>query len=145
MAHLQFVFLVGDIVDGIGRQQGYGELGDDLAGITDGCDVMDGHARLCLTSCLHRLVDMMAPHALATILGQECGMDIDDATREGIDEEVRDQGQEACQDNEIDGMLAQQRHHDIRIVELCLWGYSGRHTQALSTHQGIGIGLVTDD
>jgi hypothetical protein len=45
---------------------------------------MDGHARLRFSGSLHGFVDVMAPHALATILRQEGWVDIDDAMGVGV-------------------------------------------------------------
>jgi len=49
-----------------------------------GSDPMDGHARLRFSGSLHGFVDVMAPHALATILRQEGWVDIDDAMGVGV-------------------------------------------------------------
>ena len=110
-----------------------------------GSDPMDGHARLRFSGSLHGFVDVMAPHALATILRQEGWVDIDDAMGVGVDEEVGHQGQEACQHDEADVVLLQEGHHDIGIVEVGLGGNGCRYAETLCTHEGVGVGLITDN
>ena len=38
---------------------------------------MHRHARLCLASSLYRLVDVVSPHALAAIFGQQGWVDVE--------------------------------------------------------------------
>ena len=82
------MLFLGNVVDGVIGRQCYPVLGNNLATITDGRDPMDGHARLCFTRSLYGLMYVMAPHALTPILGQKRGMEVDDAARKGLDEEV---------------------------------------------------------
>ena len=72
-------------------------------------------------------------------------MDVDDATREGLDEEVGHQGQKSCQHDEIDMVVAKQGHHKVRIVELGLGGYCGLDAQVLSPDQSECIGFVANN
>ena len=145
VGHFELVLFLGDVVDSVIGGEGDTELGDDLASIADGGDPVDCHACLCLASSLHGFVDVMAPHALAAILRQEGWVDIDDAMGVGVDEEVGHQGQEACQHDEADVVLLQKGHHDVGIVEVGLGGNGCRYAEALCTHEGVGVGLITDN
>ena len=69
-------------------------------------------------------------------------MDVDDATWEGIDQEIGHQRQESCQHDKVNTILLQQGHHHLLVVQLCLGSHSCGHTQFLCSHQRIGIGLV---
>lgn len=69
MLHFEDMDLVGDGIGGIiGADRGT-ELGDDLAAVADGADIVDGDARLGVASRLDGLMDMVAPHPLPTMLG----------------------------------------------------------------------------
>ena len=63
----------GDVVGGVVGGEGYLVLGDDLAGIADGGYPVDGHAGLCFACFLYGLMNVVAPHAFAAILGQQGG------------------------------------------------------------------------
>ena len=68
--HFELVLFLGDVIDGVVGGEGYFVLGDDLAGIANGGDPVDGHACFCLACFFHGLMHMVTPHALAAILGQ---------------------------------------------------------------------------
>ena len=87
---------------------------------------------------------MVAPHALPSMTGQECGMDIDDALREEVDEIFGNHRQESSQDNQVDAVFLQQRGHDTRVVELSTRNDGGIHAQALCPCQGERIRTVAD-
>ena len=91
MLHLQLVFLLGDVVDGVLRGECHTELGDDFASIADGRHPVYGYSRFRLSSCLHGLVNMMAPHSLAAIFRQQGRVDVDNLMREGINQKIRDE------------------------------------------------------
>ena len=67
----------------------------DIATIADGRHPMYRHASLCIASSLYCFMNMMAPHALATIFRQQRRMDIDNATREGLYQKIGNKRQEA--------------------------------------------------
>ena len=136
------MLFLGNVVDCIIGRQSHTELGDDFASVANRRDIMNGHSRLCLASRLHGLVNMMAPHALAAILGQQSRMKIDDAAGEGFNQIVGHQRKESRQHDETHTILLQQRQHVVRVVELCFGGNSRRNTQPLGTHQAISIGPV---
>ena len=69
-------------------------------------------------------------------------MNVDDAAREGIDEEVGDEGQEACEDDEVDAELLQEWQDDVRFVELRLGHNGRRHAQPLGALKGVGISTI---
>jgi len=72
-------------------------------------------------------------------------VEVDDLVRIGVDEEVGDQRQPSGQDDEADVVLLQKGHHDIGIVEVGLRGNGCRYAEALCTHEGVGVGLITDN
>ena len=92
MFHFEHVLFLGDGLYGVIGGKGYSELGDDLACIADGGDPMDGHACLRLACSLHSLVNVVSPHALATVFRQQGRVDIDDLVGESIDQEIGNQG-----------------------------------------------------
>ena len=77
-------------------------------------------------------------------------MEVDDLVRIGVDEEVGDQRQPSSQDDETDVVLLEQGQHDVGIVEVSRRSDSRRsdsrrHTETLCTHEGVGVGLITDN
>lgn len=72
-------------------------------------------------------------------------MDVDDATREGIDEEVRYHGQEACEDDEVDVELLQERQDDVGVVELRLGNHGSGNGQTPRTFEGESVSTVAHD
>ena len=72
-------------------------------------------------------------------------MDIDDAMGVGVDEEIGYHGQEACQHDEADVVLPQERQHDIGVVEINLGGNGCGDAETLCAHEGVGVGLITDN
>ena len=88
MGHFQEMDLVGDGVGGVLGGEGGRELGDDLAAVAHGRDIMNGDAGFGFAGGLDGFVDVVTPHAFAAVLGQQGGMDVDDAAGKGFDEEV---------------------------------------------------------
>ena len=71
-------------------------------------------------------------------------MEVDDATRIGIDEEVGNQRKEASQYDEVDLIVAHQLHHLLLVIQVGLGHHRRRHTQPLCPDEGISIGFVAD-
>ena len=145
VGHFEDVLFGGNGVGGVVGREGRGELGDDFAAVADVGDVVDGHACLCVACCLDGFVHVMAPHAASAMTGQEGWMEVDDATWEGVDEIVGNHQQEACEDDEVDVVLAEEGQEDVGIVEVGLGYDDTRHAQSLGSDEGVGIGAVADD
>ena len=118
--HFQQVFFFGDVFGAVGGGKGGAELGDDFAAVADGADIVDGHACLGFASGFDGFVYVVSPHAFAAELGQQGGVEVDDAAGECLNEVVGDEGQEACQDNELNVVLAKDGQHVGRVCQLCL-------------------------
>ena len=71
-------------------------------------------------------------------------LNVDDAAREGLNQEVRHQGQKASQHDEPDVVLLQQGHHHLLVVQFRFGGYGRGHAQTLGTLQRQGVGFVAD-
>ena len=104
---------------------------------------MDGHACLRLAGSLDSLVYMVSPHPLATILRQQCRVEVDNATRIGVNQEIGHQRQEACQYDKLDAVLTQQRQHHLSVIQFGFRDDSRLHAQIPGTHQRIGVRFVT--
>ena len=138
------MLLPGNVVHGIVGRKGTAVLGYYLTAVAYRCDVVYGHARLRLAGSLHGLMHVVAPHALATELRQQRRVDVDDAARERVNQEFGHQRQESRQHNEVDGILTQQWHHELWVVQLRLRGHRRLDTKVLCPGQGVGVSLVAD-
>ena len=72
-------------------------------------------------------------------------MEVDDAAWEGVEQELRDERQKACQHDELDVVLLHERQHDVGIVEFRFGDNGCGHAELLGPFQGLCIGLVADD
>lgn len=99
--HLQHVHLVGNVFCRIVWREWGRVLRYVLSLVQFGVDIVDSDARLCFSCSLHRFVHMVSPHALASELWQESGMDIDDAVGESLDEVLWHFGEEAGKDDVV--------------------------------------------
>ena len=120
MFHLQDVFLGSDIIRSIVRRYRRRELRDDFATIHGVAHIVDSHACFCLSRCLDSFVHMMTVHADPAELRQKGRVKIHHSVVIGIDKEIRNHQQEACENNEPDPELLHKSHHAGFIVELLL-------------------------
>lgn len=142
--HFQLVYLVGNVVGGVGGVETDGELGDVLALVKLGVDEVDGDARTGLVGGVDGFVYMVAPHALAAELGQEGGVDVDDATGVSLHQIGGHFGQEACQDDVVAAVDGAEHEVGV-VVELLAGDDGGGHAQSLGAHEGVGIRAAADD
>ena len=133
------------VFDGVVGRKGHMILRNDLATITNGCDVMHGHARFCFTGGFHSLVDMMAPHAFASKLRQESRMNVDDAAWKCLEEVIGHQWQEARQHDELHVVAAQQWQHLVSIGQLGFWDNNSGNAQSPGAYQSKRIGTIADN
>ena len=69
-------------------------------------------------------------------------MNIDDATWIGINQEIGNKGQEACQYNKPYAVLMQQGHHHRFIVQIRFGRYGCGYAQILGTGQSVSLRFV---
>ena len=95
------MFLGSDVIrDVIGAYRST-ELSYDLATVNLAADPMDRHAGLCLTSRLDRFMDMMAVHPHSPELRKQGWMEVDHPAVIFMNQEIRDDQQEAGQHDEV--------------------------------------------
>ena len=133
VGHFELVYFVGDGFWGVVGREGSAELGNDLACVADGSDVVDGDTGLCFAGSLHGFVDVMSPHAFSSVLGQEGRVDVHDAAGIEVEEVVGHHGEEAGEDDEMDVVGTQQGQHDVRILQVGLRHHTGGNAQPLCT------------
>ena len=81
---------------------------------------MYGDARHRIASCNHGLMHMHAIHALASVAGQEGGMNVQDSLRIGLEYHVGDLVHESSQDDEINRSLREFLKHRCTVGEVCI-------------------------
>lgn len=81
-------------------------------------DLVDRDAGLSLAGGVDRLMDVHAEHPLAPILGQEGGVDIEDQTRIGIEEEVWYECHIPRQHDRLHPSLSEVGEQHLRICQL---------------------------
>ena len=110
--------LAGDVLGLVLRIQCATGLKDDVPFVVNFVDVVDGHATFPLAGPPNRLVNVMAVHALASVTGQQSGVDIDDGPLEGPNQVLRNEPQKARQGNKVNGMLGQFGQNVLGVVKL---------------------------
>ena len=123
--HFELVFFSCDVVGCVGGEDGRAVLCDDFSLVVLRCDPMDGHACFCFAGCFDGFVDVVSIHAFSAELGQQCGMEVDDAAWVGVDEEGGYHEEEAGQDDEVDLVVAEQGQEFVGVVEIGFGQYGG--------------------
>lgn len=144
VCHFQLMFFARDVKDGVGRGEGHAALSDDVAAVVLVRNPMYGHARLGISGGFDRFVHVKAVHALASMLGQEGGMQINHTVTVSLDEPLGYHEQEACQHDEVDVITPENVKCSLLVGKCGLVDDTSANTQPLSTAYGRGIRPVAD-
>lgn len=142
MLHFEQMLLGRNVIGRVTCVDGSLELGNDFAAVTHLGHPVNGHARLGFAGSLDGFVYMVAIHSLATELGKQCGMNVDDAPRIGFYQKRRNHQQESGKDNEVDSVFLQQRQQPTGIGKRLSRHHGRRHSVTFGTLQREGIGTV---
>ena len=82
---------VGERVGGVGRREEAASLEYGGAVVEEMVDEVDGDAALRFVVGDNGFVDVVAVHAFAAVAWEKCGVDVEYAVREGVDEVVWDE------------------------------------------------------
>lgn len=105
-------------------------------------DQMHGDAGLSLGSLHHGAVYMDTIHPLATVFGQERGVDIHNAVLVALHDKRRHHEQESGQHYQVNAVVAQQGKDVNGIVDLGTRHHPDGHTETLGTAYHAGLATV---
>jgi len=90
-------------------------------------------------------VDMVAIHAAAAVFGQECWVDVDDVVWEGVEDVLRYEPEEACEDDPVDVFLLQVVEDVGGAVEVGAVEVVCFYSEVLCALGDVGIAFIVYD
>jgi hypothetical protein len=125
MGVFEYVDLGGQRIWGVFFFDGAPGLEDDFTLVVVFVDIMNGDTALFVAGCNDGLVNLGAVHVLATIAGQQRGVDVDDALGEGLDERGGEEPQETGQDDQVNFFVEHELCNDFGLVKVGAAEYFG--------------------
>ena len=102
-------------------------------------DYVDGDAALVFAGGYDGFVDVVAVHAFAAVFGEQCGVDVDDAVRVGVEHILWHEPEEAGEDDPVDLFLAQVVEHGGALVEVFASEVAGLDAEVAGALGDVGI------